>query len=117
VDVLACENVSLVQYRGERVCSRGRGSAAVGGRLSSRADQMANERQRMPPPEGLSLHDASLVGSGSFIDGAFCNAGSRKVIVANPANGGVVSTVISATAADVERYFTSLKLSWRTALI
>lgn len=65
---------------------------------------MTDRTVRAPPVEGLALRDATLLSCGSYIDGDFRGAGARKVVVKNPANDGVVSTVASATNADIDWY-------------
>lgn len=68
---------------------------------------MSDRTARAPPLEGLALRDATLLSNGSFIDGAFSHIGAKKVVVKNPANDGIVSTVVSATVADIDRYVAS----------
>lgn len=64
---------------------------------------MADRAVRAPPLEGLALRDATLLSCGSYIAGEFRGIGARKVVVTNPANDGIVSTVASATNADIDR--------------
>lgn len=68
---------------------------------------------------GPPLSDISLVGGGSFIEGSCTTASAgRPLSVFNPADGGIVSRVASATAGDLERAVASAATAfekWRCA--
>jgi delta 1-pyrroline-5-carboxylate dehydrogenase len=60
--------------------------------------------EMMPPLGGIVLSDSGLLGTSSFIDGAFSRGGSRgSVPVVNPANNGIVARVAAISTADLTR--------------
>lgn len=93
---------TVARARGPLTC----GTATYGRHalLSWTVQARKMETTTMPPATGLALVHSWLVGSSSYVDGAFTRGGKKsELVVLNPADGGVVRRVTTATRADIDR--------------